>query len=117
MFISSFLLTPKPFSMPASPSVVPGIRVILDLTPNYRGQDSWFLPTQMDTVATKITVSVPVPMAGGGSWHGSACRKPSPPASSAPGFACPFLSAHFSCFLDADGDCARKGACHMFIWV
>lgn len=31
------------------------IRVILDLTPNYRGQDSWFLPTQMDTVATKIT--------------------------------------------------------------
>nr|KAF6275607.1 solute carrier family 3 member 2 [Myotis myotis] len=32
-----------------------GIQVILDLTPNYRGQDSWFLPTHMDTVATKIT--------------------------------------------------------------
>lgn len=30
------------------------IRVILDLTPNYRGQDSWFLPTQTDTVAAKI---------------------------------------------------------------
>ncbi|XP_036273163.1 4F2 cell-surface antigen heavy chain isoform X3 [Pipistrellus kuhlii] len=31
------------------------IRVVLDLTPNYRGQDSWFLPTQTGTVATKIT--------------------------------------------------------------
>lgn len=67
VLISSFLPTPKPFSTPASPSVVPGIQVILDLTPNYRGQDSWFLPTQMDTVATKITVSVRVLMAGGGS--------------------------------------------------
>lgn len=31
------------------------IRVVLDLTPNYRGQDSWFSPPQADTVATKIT--------------------------------------------------------------
>uniref|UniRef100_A0A8C9M7V4 Amino acid transporter heavy chain SLC3A2 n=1 Tax=Panthera tigris altaica TaxID=74533 RepID=A0A8C9M7V4_PANTA len=30
------------------------IRVILDLTPNYEGQNSWFLPTQIDTVAAKM---------------------------------------------------------------
>ncbi|XP_066107886.1 amino acid transporter heavy chain SLC3A2 [Saccopteryx bilineata] len=30
------------------------IRVILDLTPNYRGQNSWFLPIQMNTVDTKM---------------------------------------------------------------
>ncbi|XP_015983416.2 4F2 cell-surface antigen heavy chain [Rousettus aegyptiacus] len=30
------------------------IRVVLDLTPNYRGQSSWFLPGQADTVATKM---------------------------------------------------------------
>ncbi|XP_014446412.1 4F2 cell-surface antigen heavy chain [Tupaia chinensis] len=30
------------------------IRVILDLTPNYRGQNSWFLPTDVTTVATKV---------------------------------------------------------------
>ncbi|XP_036996127.2 4F2 cell-surface antigen heavy chain-like isoform X2 [Artibeus jamaicensis] len=30
-----------------------GLRVILDLTPNYRGQ-KWFLPSQSDTVATKM---------------------------------------------------------------
>lgn len=30
------------------------IRVILDLTPNYLGQNSWFLPTQVDLVATKV---------------------------------------------------------------
>ncbi|XP_019569500.1 amino acid transporter heavy chain SLC3A2 isoform X2 [Rhinolophus sinicus] len=30
------------------------IRVILDLTPNYRGQDSWFHPSQIDTVTTKV---------------------------------------------------------------
>lgn len=30
------------------------IRVILDLTPNYRGQNSWFLPAQMNTVAAKV---------------------------------------------------------------
>lgn len=30
------------------------IRVILDLTPNYRGQNSWFQPTQIDTVAPKM---------------------------------------------------------------
>uniref|UniRef100_F5H056 Solute carrier family 3 member 2 n=1 Tax=Homo sapiens TaxID=9606 RepID=F5H056_HUMAN len=32
---------------------VPSIRVILDLTPNYRGENSWF-STQVDTVATKV---------------------------------------------------------------
>ncbi|XP_025301861.1 amino acid transporter heavy chain SLC3A2 [Canis lupus baileyi] len=30
------------------------IRVILDLTPNYKGQDSWFLPTEIDAVAAKM---------------------------------------------------------------
>lgn len=30
------------------------IRVILDLTPNYLGQNSWFLPTQVDLVATRV---------------------------------------------------------------
>ncbi|XP_058382611.1 4F2 cell-surface antigen heavy chain isoform X1 [Diceros bicornis minor] len=30
------------------------IRVILDLTPNYRGQKSWFLPDEIGTVATKM---------------------------------------------------------------
>ncbi|XP_004449276.2 amino acid transporter heavy chain SLC3A2 [Dasypus novemcinctus] len=30
------------------------IRVILDLTPNYRGLNSWFLPEKIDTVATKV---------------------------------------------------------------
>ncbi|XP_007943049.1 4F2 cell-surface antigen heavy chain [Orycteropus afer afer] len=30
------------------------IRVILDLTPNYRGQNSWFLPTEAGTVGTKM---------------------------------------------------------------
>lgn len=34
------------------------IRVVLDLTPNYRGQNSWFLPGQADTVAAKMKVSV-----------------------------------------------------------
>ncbi|XP_054426974.1 4F2 cell-surface antigen heavy chain-like [Pteronotus mesoamericanus] len=31
-----------------------GLRVILDLTPNYKGLNSWFLPNQSDTVATKV---------------------------------------------------------------
>ncbi|XP_037694216.1 4F2 cell-surface antigen heavy chain [Choloepus didactylus] len=30
------------------------IRVILDLTPNYRGLNSWFLPEKVDTVAAKV---------------------------------------------------------------
>ncbi|XP_006875091.1 PREDICTED: 4F2 cell-surface antigen heavy chain [Chrysochloris asiatica] len=30
------------------------IRVILDLTPNYRGQNSWFLPTEVNVVTTKM---------------------------------------------------------------
>lgn len=30
------------------------IRVILDLTPNYKGQNSWFLPAEIDAVATKM---------------------------------------------------------------
>ncbi|XP_047548415.1 4F2 cell-surface antigen heavy chain [Lutra lutra] len=30
------------------------IRVILDLTPNYRGQNSWFLPTEINSVAAKM---------------------------------------------------------------
>lgn len=30
------------------------IRVILDLTPNYRGQNSWFLPSQVGVVASKM---------------------------------------------------------------
>ncbi|XP_039716060.1 amino acid transporter heavy chain SLC3A2 [Pteropus medius] len=30
------------------------IRVVLDLTPNYRGQNLWFLPSQVDTVAAKM---------------------------------------------------------------
>uniref|UniRef100_A0A8D1LDK5 Amino acid transporter heavy chain SLC3A2 n=1 Tax=Sus scrofa TaxID=9823 RepID=A0A8D1LDK5_PIG len=30
------------------------IRVILDLTPNYKGQNSWFDSTQVDTVAAKM---------------------------------------------------------------
>uniref|UniRef100_A0A8C2UMB7 Solute carrier family 3 member 2 n=1 Tax=Chinchilla lanigera TaxID=34839 RepID=A0A8C2UMB7_CHILA len=30
------------------------IRVILDLTPNYRGQSSWFLPEQENATATKV---------------------------------------------------------------
>ncbi|KAF7467131.1 4F2 cell-surface antigen heavy chain isoform X2 [Marmota monax] len=34
------------------------IRVILDLTPNYRGQNPWFLPTQVDIVATKMTAAL-----------------------------------------------------------
>uniref|UniRef100_A0A2K6SD36 Solute carrier family 3 member 2 n=1 Tax=Saimiri boliviensis boliviensis TaxID=39432 RepID=A0A2K6SD36_SAIBB len=33
------------------------IRIILDLTPNYQGENSWF-STQVDTVATKVKVSV-----------------------------------------------------------
>ncbi|XP_036908862.1 4F2 cell-surface antigen heavy chain isoform X1 [Sturnira hondurensis] len=31
-----------------------GLRVILDLTPNYRGQRSWFLPNESDAVAAKM---------------------------------------------------------------
>lgn len=30
------------------------IHIILDLTPNYQGQNAWFLPAQADTVATKM---------------------------------------------------------------
>lgn len=30
------------------------IRIILDLTPNYQGQNAWFLPAQADIVATKM---------------------------------------------------------------
>lgn len=30
------------------------IHIILDLTPNYRGQNAWFLPAQADIVATKM---------------------------------------------------------------
>ncbi|XP_038171258.1 4F2 cell-surface antigen heavy chain [Arvicola amphibius] len=30
------------------------IHIILDLTPNYRGQNSWFLPAQADVVAAKV---------------------------------------------------------------
>ncbi|NP_001233677.1 4F2 cell-surface antigen heavy chain [Cricetulus griseus] len=30
------------------------IHIILDLTPNYRGQSAWFLPAQADWVATKM---------------------------------------------------------------
>lgn len=30
------------------------IHIILDLTPNYQGQNAWFLPAQADTVATKV---------------------------------------------------------------
>lgn len=30
------------------------IHIILDLTPNYRGQNTWFLPAQADIVATKM---------------------------------------------------------------
>ncbi|XP_046499926.1 4F2 cell-surface antigen heavy chain isoform X2 [Equus quagga] len=30
------------------------IRVILDLTPNYRGQNPWFLPDEITSVATKV---------------------------------------------------------------
>ncbi|XP_059117490.1 4F2 cell-surface antigen heavy chain isoform X1 [Peromyscus eremicus] len=30
------------------------IHIILDLTPNYRGQNAWFLPAQADIVATKV---------------------------------------------------------------
>ncbi|XP_005351951.1 4F2 cell-surface antigen heavy chain [Microtus ochrogaster] len=30
------------------------IHIILDLTPNYRGQNSWFLPAQADVVAAKM---------------------------------------------------------------
>ncbi|XP_006903166.1 PREDICTED: 4F2 cell-surface antigen heavy chain [Elephantulus edwardii] len=30
------------------------IRVILDLTPNYKGQNSWFLPNQVEVVASKM---------------------------------------------------------------
>ncbi|KAK2100291.1 4F2 cell-surface antigen heavy chain [Saguinus oedipus] len=39
--------------MTASSSIVLGIRIILDLTPNYQGENSWF-STQVDTVATKV---------------------------------------------------------------
>ncbi|XP_048216726.1 4F2 cell-surface antigen heavy chain [Perognathus longimembris pacificus] len=31
-----------------------GIHIILDLTPNYRSQNSWFLPAEVDTVALKV---------------------------------------------------------------
>lgn len=55
----------KVFLTPASSPVVLGIRVILDLTPNYKGQNSWFDSTQVDTVAAKMKVSALVPMAGG----------------------------------------------------
>ncbi|XP_051002019.1 4F2 cell-surface antigen heavy chain [Acomys russatus] len=30
------------------------IRIILDLTPNYHGQEAWFLPEEADVVATKM---------------------------------------------------------------
>lgn len=30
------------------------IHIILDLTPNYQGQNAWFLPAQADVVATKV---------------------------------------------------------------
>uniref|UniRef100_A0A8D2DV28 Solute carrier family 3 member 2 n=1 Tax=Sciurus vulgaris TaxID=55149 RepID=A0A8D2DV28_SCIVU len=34
------------------------IRVILDLTPNYHGENSWFLPTQVDAVAIKMKAAL-----------------------------------------------------------
>lgn len=47
-------VTPQNFSPLV---VVLGIHIILDLTPNYRGQNSWFLPAQADVVAAKMKVS------------------------------------------------------------
>lgn len=35
-----------------------GIHIILDLTPNYQGQNAWFLPAQADVVAAKVKVRV-----------------------------------------------------------
>lgn len=57
-----FLVTPQNFSPLV---VVLGIHIILDLTPNYRGQNAWFLPAQADVVAAKVKVSFVV---GGRLW-------------------------------------------------
>ena len=65
LLISSFPLPPRVFLSTASSSIVLGIRVILDLTPNYKGQNLWFHSTQIDTVATKVKVSVLVLTARG----------------------------------------------------
>lgn len=45
--------SPKEF---LSPGYFLGIHIILDLTPNYKGQNAWFLPPQADIVATKMKV-------------------------------------------------------------
>ena len=65
MFVDFFPFNSKVFFTTTFSSIVPGIRVILDLTPNYKGQDSWFLPTEIDAVAAKMKVSVLVLTAGG----------------------------------------------------
>uniref|UniRef100_A0A0D9R354 Solute carrier family 3 member 2 n=1 Tax=Chlorocebus sabaeus TaxID=60711 RepID=A0A0D9R354_CHLSB len=48
------------------------IHVILDLTPNYRGENSWF-STQVDSVATKVKVSV-----GADGWWKREPLRPAP---------------------------------------
>lgn len=45
--------SPKEFSQLV---IFLGIHIILDLTPNYQGQNAWFLPAQADIVATKMKV-------------------------------------------------------------
>ncbi|KFO29426.1 4F2 cell-surface antigen heavy chain [Fukomys damarensis] len=41
------------------------IHVILDLTPNYRGQNSWFLPSQVNATATKVKEALSFWLQGG----------------------------------------------------
>lgn len=49
------------------------IRVILDLTPNYRSPNSWFFPTEIGTVDSMMKVSVLVLTAGRAACWGQAC--------------------------------------------
>lgn len=134
LLISSFPLT-QVFLMTASASIVLGIRVILDLTPNYRGQNPWFLPDEITSVATKVEVSAdgrwepdagavlvlsqqpckPCPASAEGplaAWSQAGTLLPRQKDKPAvyPFDACSFsfLSTRFSCFLDSDGDSARK---------
>lgn len=95
-----FLPSPQPtvFLTAISSCIVLGLRVLLDLTPNYRGQKSWFLPNQSDAVATKMRVSVLVLMAGGQElgwgWVGPSTASPLSPALPSSG---PFLLGAGGC--------------------
>ncbi|KAM5247252.1 amino acid transporter heavy chain SLC3A2 [Ctenodactylus gundi] len=56
--VDSSLGSPEDFDGLLQSAKKKSIRVILDLTPNYRGQNSWFPPAQAHTVATKVKAAL-----------------------------------------------------------